>query len=91
MQVKRWIKALVDKIWWSAAFRRAVKTAAQVLLGSGTIGLAGDVLQIWYIDWRGAMGIAIGALLWSLITSLAGLPEVTLREEIDTKIGGTDD
>ena len=63
--------------WFKAAGLRAVKTMAQsalAVLGSGMIG----VLDV---DWLNLISIAIMAGVCSILTSIAGLPEV--KEEIE--------
>lgn len=58
--------------WLIAALVRAVKTMAQAIvafIGAGTVG----VLEV---DWAQALGIAATMGILSLLTSLAGLPEV---------------
>ena len=58
--------------WARAAAVRALKTAAQTavaLLGAGAV----DVLTL---DWQALASVSAGAALVSLLTSLAGLPEV---------------
>ena len=58
--------------WIKAAAIRAVKTAAQaviVLTGS-------DAVNILTLDWVQIAGVAAGMAFVSLVTSLAGLPEV---------------
>ena len=57
--------------WWKAALIRAIKTAAQVALGMMTVGMAASE-----IDWLNVASVSAVAALYSLITSLAGLPEV---------------
>ena len=56
---------------WKAALIRAIKTAAQVALGMMTVGMAASE-----IDWLNVASVSAVAALYSLITSLAGLPEV---------------
>lgn len=58
--------------WLSAALVRALKTAAQSALASvpATAGTIGGV------DWRIVAGTAALAAVMSVITSLAGIPEV---------------
>ena len=59
--------------WARAAGIRAVRTAAQTavaLLGAGAV----DVLAL---DWQALASVSAGAALVSLLTSLAGLPEVS--------------
>lgn len=58
--------------WFKAAGLRAVKTMAQsalAVLGSGMIG----VLDV---DWLNLISITIMAGVCSILTSIAGLPEV---------------
>ena len=59
------------KAWLKAAGVRALKTVAQTAIAS--IGSAAVLSQV---DWRLAGSAAILAGLLSLLTSLAGLPEV---------------
>ena len=57
--------------WIKAAAIRAIKTWAQAgiaYLGTGAIG----VLEV---DWVGFLSVTCMALVLSLLTSLAGLPE----------------
>lgn len=62
---------LTSSKWWKAALIRAIKTAAQVALGMMTVGMAASE-----IDWLNMASVSAVAALYSLITSLAGLPEV---------------
>ena len=60
------------KLWMKAAAMRAIKTMAQAalaVLGTGTIGLM-------QVDWPNLISITLMAGLCSLLTSVAGLPEV---------------
>lgn len=63
--------------WFAAAGIRAIKTVAQTALGFITVGMT-----IGEVDWKNVASVAIVAGIYSLITSLAGLPE--LGEEGDT-------
>ena len=66
----------MTKIWIKAAGVRAVKTMAQsalAVLGSGMFG----VLDV---DWLNLLSITIMAGVCSILTSIAGLPEV--KEEV---------
>jgi hypothetical protein len=59
------------KNWWKAAGVRAVKTVAQTAVATtGTAVVLGDV------DWLMVGSAAVLAGLLSLLTSVAGLPEV---------------
>ena len=62
--------------WWKAAGIRAVKTFAQTALSMLTIGQA-------FIDvnWINVLSVAGAAAVYSLLTSIAGLPEVPAKEE----------
>lgn len=58
--------------WWKAAGIRAIKTAAQTavsLLGVGVVGILDA-------DWVAVASASALAAVLSLLTSLAGLPEV---------------
>lgn len=65
------MKYLSNLEWWKAAGIRAVKTAAQTALGMLSVGAA-----LSEIDWVHVASVSAVAALYSLITSLAGLPEV---------------
>lgn len=69
------MKNLTSKIWWQNAGVRALKTVAQTMVA--TIGTAA-VLEL--VDWKMAISAAVLAGVLSLLTSLAGLPEVEPTE-----------
>ena len=58
--------------WLRAAGVRAVKTAAQTAVGM----LSGEMLGILEADWAAVASVAAMAGVVSLLTSVAGLPEV---------------
>lgn len=62
---------IFTKAWWRAALIRAVKTVAQA-----AVGLIPAAATIAQVDWKTVLGCSILAGLVSLLTSLAGLPEV---------------
>ena len=61
----------MSKVWWKAAGIRAVKTIAQTAVA--TIG-SSAVLSA--VDWRVVASASVLAGILSLLTSVAGLPEV---------------
>ena len=62
---------LTCKQWWAAAGIRALKTAAQTAVGCiGAAAVLGDV------QWAYVASAAVLAAVVSMLTSLAGLPEV---------------
>jgi hypothetical protein len=64
------------KSWIKAAGVRAIKTAAQTavaLIGTGAVGFTD-------LDWVRIASVAGVAAVLSLLTSLAGLPEVETKE-----------
>jgi hypothetical protein len=63
---------LTNKSWWEAALVRAVKTAAQSMLATGLTGMT----PMLDTDWLGVLTVGAGGFVFSLLTSVAGLPEV---------------
>lgn len=59
------------KAWLRAALVRAVRTVAQTALGMFTVGMA-----VSEIDWRYVASVSLVAGVFSILTSIAGLPEV---------------
>lgn len=59
------------KTWIKAATVRAVKTFAQTMVASITVGAA-----ISNISWSTLLSVSAVAALASILTSVAGLPEV---------------
>lgn len=62
---------IFTKKWWRAALIRALKTVAQA-----AVGLIPAAATITEVDWLTVAGCALLAGLVSLLTSLAGLPEL---------------
>ena len=61
----------MNKKWWKAAGIRAIKTVAQT--AAATIGTAAVVDEV---NWIMVASAAVLAGILSLLTSVAGLPEV---------------
>ena len=59
------------KLWWKAAGIRALKTFAQ-----STVGVIGASAMISTVDWKTVLSTAVLSAIMSLLTSVAGLPEV---------------
>lgn len=63
------------KTWWKAAGVRALKTVAQTAIGCiGAAAVLGDV------SWPVVASAAVLAGIVSMLTSVAGLPEVNGNE-----------
>lgn len=64
------------KLWWRAALIRAVKTVAQTAIATiGTSAFMGDVA------WNLVASASLLAGILSMLTSVAGLPEVDMAKE----------
>ena len=61
----------MSKLWWKCAGVRAIKTAAQTAMGMITVGAA-----LSEIKWLQVASVAVVAAIYSMLTSIAGLPEV---------------
>lgn len=67
---------ITNLTWWKCAGIRALKTAAQAALA--TIGTTALIEQV---NWAIVASTAGLAAVLSLLTSLAGLPEIENKEE----------
>ena len=63
------------KEWAVAALIRAVKTFAQTFVGCIAVGAAWSE-----VDWLRALSVSGVAFVLSILTSLAGLPEVEKKQ-----------
>ena len=70
------MKKTFTKEWFKAAGIRALKTVAQTALGMFTVGMAADEIK-----WSYVASVALVSGIYSLLTSIAGLPEVPDTEE----------
>ena len=69
------MKKIFTKEWLKAAAVRAIKTVAQTAVATiGTGGMLGE------IDWIAVASASVLSGVLSLLTSLAGIPEVTPAE-----------
>ena len=62
---------ITTREWWKAAGIRAIKTVCQTAIA--TIGTAAVMSQV---DWKMVLSASVLAGILSMLTSLAGLPEV---------------
>lgn len=62
--------------WLKAAGIRSIKTISQTMLASLTVGMA-----INEVDWVNLLSISLLAGFLSILTSIAGLPEINNEEE----------
>lgn len=66
------------KKWISKAGIRALKTFAQTAASLITVGAT-----IGEIDWKLVLSSSAVAAVYSLLTSIGGLPEIKLEEELE--------
>lgn len=69
---------MFNKQWFKAAGIRAIKTMAQT-----AVALLPAAAMITDVDWAVVVGTAALAGVASLLTSIAGLPEVEKEKQID--------
>ena len=75
------LKASVDtKKWIKAAGVRAVKTMAQT-----AVAVIGTAAVIAAVDWNVVISSSVMAGIVSILTSVAGIPEVQEQEESEEK------
>lgn len=65
----------MSKLWWKCAGIRAIKTVCQTAVA--TIGTA---VVLTEVNWLAVLSASVLAGILSLLTSLAGLPEVEMEE-----------
>ena len=65
------MKNLLNKKWWEASLIRCIRTIAQTAVSLITVG---ELLTD--INWITIASVSVVAGIYSLLTSIAGLPEV---------------
>lgn len=68
------MKNLANKEWWARAGVRALKTFSQAAIA--TIGYEVGSIGIMDVNWIGVLSVSALAAVLSMLTSLAGIPEV---------------
>ena len=63
------------KKWFKCAGIRAIKTIAQTMIAMIPVGISIDE-----VSWLSVIGTSLLAGILSLLTSVAGIPEVELKE-----------
>lgn len=63
--------------WFKAAGIRALKTFAQSMLGGISVGVA-----LNEVNWGYLISVAVVSAIYSILTSIAGLPEVKKDNEV---------
>ena len=72
---------LSSKEWWKAAGIRAIKTVAQTAVATiGTTALISEV------NWVVVLSASLLAGVLSLLTSIAGLPEVNTKSKNESEV-----
>ena len=67
------------KTWLKAAAVRAAKTVSQTAVSM----LTGNMVGIVDVDWLAVLSVSAMAGVVSLLTSVAGLPEVKVESEVE--------
>ena len=68
----------MNKTWVKSAIIRAVKTVCQT-----AVAMIGTSAVLEAVDWQMLISASLLAGILSILTSLAGLPEVQLTEALD--------
>lgn len=80
------MKKIFSKDWFKAAGIRALKTFAQTMIGMITVGAA-----LADIDWVKILSVSAVATILSILTSIAGLPEIDYDGEMLVDVTGEKD
>lgn len=76
------MEKIFNKEWFKAALIRAIKTIAQTALSMMSIGMA-----MSDINWLQVLSVSAVAGIFSILTSLAGLPETQVDGTLDMSDG----
>ena len=68
----------MSRLWWKSAAVRSLKTICQ-----SAVSLIPASVMITAVDWKVVVGTSLLAGVVSMLTSIAGLPEVKLQEETE--------
>jgi hypothetical protein len=68
----------MNRQWWKAAGIRAAKTFAQTAVAFFAVGMG-----LFELDWLTVLSVSAVSAIASILTSIAGLPEVALPEVED--------
>ncbi len=68
----------MNKMWLKAAAVRAIKTIAQT-----AIATIGSSAVISAVDWKVVLSASVLSGILSILTSIAGLPEVELKKQLN--------
>lgn len=71
----------MNKQWFRAAGIRSLKTICQT-----AIAMIGTSVVLEAVDWKMVVSASILAGILSILTSLAGLPEVNEEQEEDSEV-----
>lgn len=67
---------ILNKAWWEASLIRAIKTFFQTAISVVAFQGASQLIGLESINWLAVLSCSALASLLSLMTSLAGIPEV---------------
>jgi hypothetical protein len=59
---------MFTRTFWKQAAERAAKSAAQALVG---LWVGDQAFNAWDLDWKKALGVVVGAVALSVLSSLA--------------------
>ncbi|MBB3752630.1 hypothetical protein FHT44_005142 [Mycolicibacterium sp. BK634] len=68
---------LTFKFWKGTAIR-AVRTFAQTF-GAGSLG---NGLDLWHLDWKASLGVALGAAVGSVLMSIDRAPQDPSEQDV---------